>query len=143
MAVGALLERRRLAAAQGKLRDRAPGVEMAALRGIDRARNFAHEPDALPPESAPEVSVAVEPAPEAAAVPSNPAEVEKAAKAALASDLADIIHQVLSTTSFASKATIQTRGFTDPMSDAPIPLDPPADPDELPDEALPHHFDRR
>ena len=41
VAVRALLERRRLAAAQRQLRDRAAGVEMAAGRRIDRARHLA------------------------------------------------------------------------------------------------------
>ena len=47
-AVRFLLERRRLAAASRKLRDRASGVEMAAGWRGDRARHFARQPDALP-----------------------------------------------------------------------------------------------
>ena len=48
MPVRALLERRRFPVAFGKLRDRAPRVEMAPLRRVDRAGDFACQPDALP-----------------------------------------------------------------------------------------------
>ena len=109
---------------------------------------LAHH-DAPPPEPTTELSVAVEPirevvdvpsetTPAAASAPPNAAEAEKATRAALASDLADIIHEVLSTTSFASRATLQTRGFGEPMPEGPDPVEPPAEPDELADEALPH-----
>src|SRR5882724_8727939 len=46
--VGTLLERRHLAAASRKLRDRASCVEVAARWRGNRARDFARQPDALP-----------------------------------------------------------------------------------------------
>src|SRR3979490_1652295 len=48
MAIGTLLERRRLALATRKLRDGAPGVKMAAGWWVNRAGNFARQSDAPP-----------------------------------------------------------------------------------------------
>jgi hypothetical protein len=58
-------------------------------------------------------------------------------KAALVSNLADVIHSVLSTTKFATKATVQGRYLPDRASAEPEPTQR-GDDDEPADAALPH-----
>jgi hypothetical protein len=95
---------------------------------------------AAPSEVTPIATTAAEPAttPSAATAPLPDVDPEKAAREALTSDLTDIIHNMLSTTQFATKALKPTR-----YSPA-LPAEDEAEPEVLADEvdpaadALPH-----
>jgi hypothetical protein len=84
--------------------------------------------------------------PEAALIQATPTSIPAVAKseahagndkAALVSNLADLIHSVLTTTKFATKATVQGRYLRDRASEEPEPAQR-GDDEELADAALPH-----
>jgi hypothetical protein len=119
--------------------DQAPLAADTAAYSIDRA--IEPEPEAAAPlEAAPLTEAA---AVEAAAAPVpldpvTPTDEEKAARDALASDLADMIHKVLSTTQFATRATRTDRLFSVPSAQAGVETADLGEDGEIAADALPH-----
>ena len=121
--------------------DHAPLAADTAAYSVDRA--IEPEPEAAAPVEATPVTEAVAAEAAAAPVPLDPVtpiDEEKAARDALASDLADMIHKVLSTTQFATRATRTDRLFSIPSAQAGVETEPAdlGEEGEIAADALPH-----